>query len=526
MKKNIVYILIAMSFFAMSCIKDMTNMDVKPVAQIVIDTTGMGLTTSYTTFQGDSLKIKIKVNKTGTSNDNLKYEWGINTYGGYKRIVGVGRNLETKITEAPGSFVLIYTVTDTTTNQKAFFTWNLAVNSAYGSGLIVVDTRDDINSDYNLIMGFNFTPGMGDSESKIFRNLYSGANSKKIEGIVKDVSYERYTTSRFLTSITDKSIIRVDPLSYQFTMRDNQCFLLPPEKISPNKIQSTQQTNPHEYIVNDGKVHYRYTSTAPFGYRFLGDNLDYSCKEICGLQLPTSSTAAAVLYDEKNNRFLLTPTITSSSGTLTSFPAVDNSGVAPAFDPRNMGNKTCLHLEEGQNKRVLAIMKSRDAAQYFVYQVLLAPLNGKMGYSLHDITNNPEINNSKYYTCSQSENVLFYATDNKVYATTLLAGGGTDASLRYTVESGEKITGMRMHIMQGNINLPSLVNPLDFTQRQTMPAANRMLILSTYNEATKNGKIITIPLQTLGVGGLVTDPLYIKTYSGFGRITAFCNQNQ
>jgi hypothetical protein len=334
----------------------------------------------------------------------------------------------------------------------------------------------------------------------------------------------KYQNNRILTGITDNAIFRVNPLDYKFTMRDNQCFLLPPSMISPAKIQCIQPINQHEYIVNNGLVHSRFGSSGQFGYRFLADNLDYSCSKICGLQRPTA--AGALLYDEKNNRFLLTPTMTSSSAPLTAFPAVDNGGVPPAFDPRNIGNKTCLHLEEGQNKRVLAVMKSKEAAQYFVYQVILAPLNGKMGYSLHDLSNNPEINNSKYYTCSQSENVLFYATDNKVYATTLLTDGSTDARLRYTVESGEKITGMQMHLMQGDMALPSLVNPADFSARRFLASANGLLILSTYNEATKNGKIITIPLETLGVGGLVTNPAYINTYSGFGKITAFCNQYQ
>jgi hypothetical protein len=167
-------------------------------------------------------------------------------------------------------------------------------------------------------------------------------------------------------------------------------------------------------------------------------------------------------------------------------------------------------------------MKTRDMAQYYVYQVTAVnPVNGKMGYSLHDLSNNPDIGLSKYYTCSNQENVLFYATDTKVYSTTLLVGGATNTNLRYTVSSGEKITGMKMYIKGGKMYLPSLSAPDDWSQRRTMASANRLLLLSMYNESTKEGKIIAIPLETLGVGGLSTNPLYIKTYGGFGRITAF-----
>jgi hypothetical protein len=78
-----------------------------------------------------------------------------------------------------------------------------------------------------------------------------------------------------------------------------------------------------------------------------------------------------------------------------------------------------------------------------------------------------------------------------------------------------------MHIRGGNMYLPSLTAPNDYAQKRSMASANRLLVLSTYNEGTKVGKIIAIPLETLGVGGLVTDPMYIKTYTGFGKITAF-----
>jgi hypothetical protein len=520
MKKIIFYILTLVSIFGISCMKDKTNLDLTPITSIVIDTAGVP--NSFDKLQLDSLKLKIKVSKEGSAIDDFKYEWRINNFGGYKRIVSTSVNLATKITEAPGTYALIVTVTDPNTNQKAFFSWVLAVSSPYGAGLIVADTRDGINSDYNLIRAANFTPG-NVLESKIFRDLYSSANSQKIEGIVKGMSYMKYFSNPIMTGVTDRAIIRVDPLSYKFTMRDNQCFLLPPAQISPGKIQSIQTVNQHEYIVNNGKVHSRYGSAASFGYQFLTDKLDYTCSNVCGLENPVA--AGAVLYDEKNNRFLLTPTATSNTAPLTVFPTVDNGGTAPAFDPANMGNKTCLQLEEGQNNRVLAVMKDRTAPNYFVYQVTLAPISGKMGYSLNDLSNNPEIGSSKFYTCSSLENVLFYATEDHVYSSSLLVNGGSVPALRYTVESGEKITGMQMHRMQGNMYLPSLTAPQDFSKKGSWPSANRMLILSTYNEGTKNGKIITIPLETLGVGGLITDPLYINTYSGFGRITAFCNQN-
>ncbi|MEI7423775.1 MAG: PKD-like family lipoprotein [Prolixibacteraceae bacterium] len=520
MKKFLLYISILLSVIFTSCLKDRTNMDIKEVSPIVIDTTGIA--SSFITFQLDSLKIKPKVTM-GTSNlSTLKYEWSINAYGGYERIVGTKLNLATKIIEAPAttSYMLIYTVTDTLTNLKGFFSWNLKVNPVFGEGLIVADTKDGATTDLNLIMAYNFNTAKYDSLPKLFYNLYSDNNGAKIDGLVKSLTFMSYNTTKFVTLLTNKSILKLDPISYKLKLKDNDLFLLPPAAINPNMVQSIQLTNQHEYIVNDGKIHHRYGDNVLYGYAYLIDKTEYSCEKVCGIQQP--SGAAGILYDEKNNRFLMLPSMTSSSNPLVAFPVVDNSTPAPAFDPQIMGNKTCLNLEEGQTKRVVAVMKTRDQSQYYVYQVIPTnPVNGKMGYSVHDISSTPEIALSKYYTCSTAENVLFYATDTKIYSLTLMVNGSSVSNVRYTVANGEKITGMKMHIRNGNMYLPSLTSPGDYSQRRTFASANRLVIISTYNETTKVGKIITIPLETLGVGGLVTDPAYIRTFTGFGKIVAF-----
>ena len=167
-------------------------------------------------------------------------------------------------------------------------------------------------------------------------------------------------------------------------------------------------------------------------------------------------------------------------------------------------------------------MKDRDQAKYYAYQLrATTPIDGKMGYSLHDLSGNPEIGQSKFYATSTGEEVLFYATDTKIYASILLVGGATNVNLRYTVPAEEKITGMQMHIRNGSTYIPSLIDPSDYSLKSSVLSANRLLLISTYNESTKEGKIVAIPLQTVGVGGLATDPAYFRTYGGFNKITAF-----
>lgn len=521
MKKTIICILVLLSIFATSCLKDRTNTDLQQISPIVIDTTG--IPSSFIIYQLDSINIRPEISYGNSNLSSLKYEWTMNNYGGYKRLLSTSKELSEKITEAPSttSYMLIYTVTDTLTNLKAFFSWYVTVNAIFGEGLIVADTKDEgATSDLNLIMAYNFNPAKEDETPTIFKDLYSINNGSKIIGSIKSLTFMNYNNTKFVTVLTNNSILKIDPVSYKLKLKDNELFLLPPTSINPGMVQSIQLINQHEYIVNDGKIHHRYGANIQYGYSYLFDNTGYLCEKVCGIERPSGSAGA--LYDGLNNRFMMLPSMTSSQNPLVKYPVVDNSNPVPAFDPNNIGDKTCLNLEEGQNKRVVAVMKTRSLPQYYVYQLIVVnPVNGKMGYSVHDLSNNIDIAQSKYYTCSTAENVLFYATDTKIYSATLIVDGTNVTNLRYTVENGEKITGMKIHMRNGSMFLPSLTDPDDYTQKRSLSSSHRLVVISTYNESTKTGKIIAIPIETLGVGGLVTNPAYIRVFSGFGKITAF-----
>lgn len=521
MKKTLIYISVLFSIFATSCLKDRTNMNLIPISPIVIDTSGVP--SSFIVYQLDTLKIKPKISYGNSNLSSLKYKWTMNNYNGYERVLSTSMELSEVVSEAPSttSYMLIYTVTDTITNLKAFFTWYVSVNAIFGEGLIVADTKDEgASSDLNLIMAYNFNPGKADEYPTIFKNLYSINNGTKINGSIKSLAFMNYNNSKYVTVLTNNSILKIDPVSYKLKLKDNELFLIPPVQINPGMVQSIQVTNQHEYIVNDGKIHHRYGSNTLYGYSYLFDKTGYICEKVCGIERPSGSAGA--LYDIQNNRFLMLPSMTSSSNPLVKFPVVDNSNPAPAFDPNDIGDKVCLNLEEGQNKRIVAVMKTRNLPQYYVYQLIVVnPVNGKMGYSIHDLSNNSDITLSKFYTCSTAENVLFYATDTKIYSATLLVDGTNVGNLRYSVENGEKITGMKIHMRNGSMYLPSLTDPNDYTQKRSLSSSNRLIVISTYNESTKIGKIITIPIEVLGIGGLVTNPAYMRVFSGFGKITAF-----
>lgn len=523
-----IYILVLFSFFCtLGCIKDKSVTNVYDVAEVAIDTTG--LKADYTVFQNDVLEVAPNITLGGKSSDKLTYEWTINAYGGYKRDLGDESELSALITEIPSPtpYTLILIATDPSNNTKAFFSWPIKVISPFGAGLIVADNTDGQNTDIHVIAAYNFTSSIYDDETepKVIQNAYSKANGSLINGIVKDVQFAQRYDIKDITFVTENSLIRVDPNSYLKTMENNELFVIAPKRIATSSISTVNAINPHQYLVNDGRLYGRNTDGGYFIYPYLSaDDLDYKATKVCGLQRPSIFMRGGVIYDELNNRFMLIPGVigVTAGHPLLPFPT---TGSSSAFNPQNMGNKTCIELFEGYDSRIVAIMKERTEDKYYAYQIKITdPTTGNMGIIQNNLSNLTDIKQAKYFTNSTSEQILFYGTDTKVYTSSLESGASQNASLRYTCQAGEKITGMKMYTgigSSGFINLPSTSDPTDWEKRVQMAAANRMLILSTYNESTKEGKIITIPIETLGTGGLVKDPKYITTYGGFGYITAF-----
>ena len=52
----------------------------------------------------------------------------------------------------------------------------------------------------------------------------------------------------------------------------------------------------------------------------------------------------------------------------------------------------------------------------------------------------------------------------------------------------------------------------------TSRAEYRLLLMTTYNETSKEGAVYTLPIKNLGAGVIAED--YVKRFGGFGRVLA------
>lgn len=120
------------------------------------------------------------------------------------------------------------------------------------------------------------------------------------------------------------------------------------------------------------------------------------------------------------------------------------------------------------------------------------------------------------------ENTLYYATDSEVYAV-MLATENLMTELRYPTSAGnplmagEKITSLEIHKGDGYATLGERTEEGKVVKDQ-VGSEYRLLLMTTYNETSKEGAVYTLPIKNLGAGVIAED--YVKRFGGFGRVLA------
>ena len=521
--KQIVFMFILLSGLLLSCFDDKSNKDINIVKPIAMDSTG--IEAKQVVSQFGNLKIAPLIYKEGVPDADLSFLWEVKRQK-TSRELGTSMILDAEITEEPGSdYTILLTVTDNTTSLQAYFTWALIVDRTLGEGLLVADTKDGQTTDIHLIMSYNFTSNKRDDKSDVtMHDLYSKANGGNIQGLVHSMSYVNYAslTNRSITCLTDDAIVRVDPFTCKLMDENEEIFVLAPDVIAPLAVQAGSRGGT-EYLINNGKVHRRNVSgfqdNRTFRMAYLGD---YYCSSHFYIDQNGWKTYSGLVYDEMkdHNRFLQIP-----GGYYNSYMIAFQPFSGGKFDPSDVGNKTCMYIGEGEDYSFYAVLKDREGADCYLYHLQNAEDRGNLGDGYYELKNCDDIHQAKFFATSPYEEVLYYATEERVY--TALFGQDkpepVTANDYLLVEAGEKITSMRLHNGGGRVYLPAYDPTPENPYRWTW-SEYRILVVTTYNEGAREGKVKVVPIETTGTGILSEE--CIKVYDGFGRIVSVAVQGE
>ena len=517
MKKWIFIAIMQICCFA--CFEDDSNLDIKMLNPITIE----NLTTSdhyVSCYMGDTLEIKPLVFCEGIPASQISFQWKM--YGGTIKptVLDSTMYLSAKITAPPyaSGYNLVFTITDKTTGISRLETFTVNVLSPYGTGLIIADTKDGVNSDLSLIRSKEFTSEISNSDDsrRIFKDLWSQNNGTELPGLVLDAFTSTYGTNRSLTVMTTEKLFRADQNDYVNipSEEDENLFLVVPPNIGHGyeyggfveyRPTSDEFMNANGLVANRSVQNSNRTYSYPMypaGVRDYNVTLMYA---------PTNSSADVYLYDDLNKCMMFA-----------TFNGIwcGQSIIGAPFDVTNLKDYDPFFLgETASGITLLAKEKTTGTFKGLVMnKISFGAPNSNYPKSIFDFSAAAEIGKASFFELNLLEDVLYYATENTLYSTSTV---NINSSVQWTAPVGEKITGIKIYDAEGG----NVAYGNEQGERATMSSPNRLMLISTYNEGTKEGRLTCVPIVTLHAGILEQDSRWHVQFTGFGKILGVYKQN-
>lgn len=495
MKKRAIYVCLMMIFGILitACDNNKGNYEYDSLKTEYVDKAS--LPTSIVVKQNEIFDLKPVYNDA--TNPRLKYQWRLMTTSMvvdpetgkfYDEIVGTDKDLNLKVTANPGDYVLILTVSDAAHGDVTQLIKTPFVVSSYASIGWMLMHNDADSSDVSIIVNPLVNSQITAQTDYVQRNVFSETNGHKIAGAAKGANYfinhwvELYTD-------TDEGGVRTSGNDLRVIEGYRDMFLEPLAKADV-EFNAVGSWSYNQMLINKGDIyltsHINGVVHTKYGVKAFGE--DYVAAPFIGTQV--NASYFGVIYDTKKKRFLY---IGRDRGMKT-FKA---AGPTAGFDMSNVG-LDMIYAEHGIESKWFCMMK--NPANPLFRQLLACRFNvaddGNRGVGKYDLSAATDIQAAKYYAFGHKANVMYYATDDKLYQNNY--EGDRTSVLRLDIATtypGYKVSAMQLFKVTNH------------------PSDGKLLYIAIYNNATKEGKLIQC--QVNEVTGIIAGS---KVYDGFGRI--------
>jgi hypothetical protein len=488
----------------MACHEDKGNYDYRELVDFYVDQQDIPLDFTITQFHTLNLPSRLVY---GGNKNNLEYAWAVVIReiraGAETRLdtLATTEDLAAPVPTAPGTYTLLFTATERESKRSTFQLYNLTVEGAIGTGLLVLHEKNGV-VDCDLIKTSRLVGSL--QRDTVLHALYSQANpGYSLAGKPLQVSMVNPLVAvipSYLYLWTDADGVRLSPVDMSITHRFEELFFIPPRIVKPQG-HDLDDTRLVETLINDGKYHTLsiihiafgqekealFTATVPGDY--------HAAPYIA----QATYLSPLLLYDQTGMRFTI-------SGTLPVASTVPGN----AFDLDNIGKKM-VYMETGFGSvRKLAIFKNpvEDGSRYlYLMNINTYSAASLVAEAAYDISAWPDIANAGLFTFSTRGPVGFYATGTRVYRYTY---DPNDFSAQPTAQeawpyipAGETITALQITKHAG-ISVPE-------------SALGKYLLIATYNEGSGEGKVYMIEVDVVN-GTCVATPTAV--YTGFGKVAS------
>lgn len=506
--------LLLFCMFLSSCFDDKGNYDYIKLDEIMIDTSGKGIQATYSVNQFEKLSIPVKVSQMGKDTSNLRCEWTV-----FSDNQGVDNKTKPQLLSSkpefneeiglkPGSYILLFSVTDKTSGVKEEVKFGLNVSALLKSGWLVAYEDAEGMTDVAIINDKVLAPSV--TTDQVILDMFSKVNGRKLNGSALQLSHVRmqiyppYPPAIYI--LTDGESVRVNDQDFSLFGKVSEWFFVKPaiDKFQVHVLSGYGS----EFIVNDGKIHYN-----DMGVFAQADQKKFPV-EVIGkyyaepwLVTKNSSNVTTVFYDRLSQKFR----------TLSGYPVkltdLSEQSGSPAFDCRNVG-MDMLYLESGFDGITLAVMEASDHKRYLLecdFNNLSGIARGKYLFSGY-----PGTDQAKYFSFGNKGKVFMYATDKEVYAFDYASVTPSVSADPWKAPENEMITCMKLF---RSIPLVSIAGRFPYNPNSSyiLGMESKLIFIATYNEKTGEGFVYRYNINESN--GVIDRSSEVK-YRGFGKVTA------
>lgn len=492
--------MIVLSAIMTACYEDKGNYDYIDLPEIKIEAKDTLYVMQFTTLELP-VDIELQGNATESDYDFSWRIWANDALGVYnqKKDICLTKDLKYEVTEMPGSYTLVLTCHNRNTGVDTYKNINLTVQSIITEGWMVLYEKDGV-TDFDLLMSPYFSDRV--DEDKRINNVYESVNHEKLKGRGVAISGYLYG-GRYqeVVIVTDAGGARLDAATMQKTYDLSMLSTLMASYKPENYLFYDYYWSPLRYgfdaIISDGRFYMR--SVIPS----LGYNLYTEPIRTNGMTYKASPYAPkmieyyeGMIYDEEHDRFL--GVRTDGSFLWTELP--DNAFNGTFFRASDIKGHLRF-IGRGFGDREYGLFEDRKTKKQtlFVFDFLHTSNSDKGKYSADAC---PELKEAKFFDTGLLGPIFYYATDRDIY---LYDYQSTNTAQKvYTLaNSDEKITGMQLY-------KPCVDRYFPIHKYNC-----RIIILSTYNESTKEGKVY---MYYVNVSNGTIDVTSEKVFGGFGEI--------
>jgi hypothetical protein len=528
------------ALIATACLKDKGNYEYKNGAAVFVDTTKFAK--QIVIRQNEICSIS-PVFIQGVDPSKLTYEWRLTKVeyapdpftGKYcDTVLSSAKNLSANIYFSPGAYVLRLHVFDPSNGNIAqIINTPLTVSSFALSGLMLLH-GDAVSCDVSTLVNNKVNTLLPAGVDSIQRNIFSLVNGKKIEGEGRSLAFINHGAnggdSKVYVFTHPNGGYRTEFGSLKITDSYNRLFTNAP---SPVSFQAYGATGSNELLINDGGVYFQGQNQPvgfiPFGIKsFISNTVNpntYVATPHFAMNIdnvsPSNAANVGVFYDQNTRRFLSA----RNDNTITTF-----SGAIPAGGfSLSAAGKWMEYGEQGYSPSLLSPYFSRYwycvmSDVNFTSPISLKPGTRKVyicdlgrlpdpnfpnditrsliltsnlrGLAVKDIHAATDMDNAKYFAFGNKGNVMYYATDTKIY----LSNDYQTAGLYYDM----------------NANYPgNVITSMQVFKVKDHPNDGQLLYVALYNGTQST----LLQISINGINGAMIGA--VKTYPGIsGKISA------